>query len=209
MVKDLVKLAAGYATGIYTYDYLLEALGDDESLVNKVIALSGAGIVAGVASSVVSDVLDTASDLLVMLDVMPLILVGNRRSGKTTSLINLAKSTGGILLVNNWERAKFIRPRYKYADFHIGIVQQLLDGELIVDKRQIYIDESTYFLEKTLENKEIMKRLFNKMAEDARIYYTIILKNRDIKELSNYINLLKQKMFPNLVALSLDISDEI
>ena len=61
--RELTKLAALLAAGLITEELLLEQLGD-ESVVNKIVAMSGATVITGAASGVVSDVVDTTFDVV-------------------------------------------------------------------------------------------------------------------------------------------------
>ena len=61
--NDVVKFAAAYAAGALTYDGLLEALGGDNPLTEKVVALVGSVGVAGIAAHLIDGSVDTLREL--------------------------------------------------------------------------------------------------------------------------------------------------
>lgn len=61
--RELAKLAALFAAGLVVEDELLELLGE-ESLVNEVIAMSGAVAVTGAAKGLIEDTVDTTLDVV-------------------------------------------------------------------------------------------------------------------------------------------------
>jgi len=63
---SLASLAAGLAAGSYTNEFVLNSLGGDKSLFDRVLGMASAGVVTGVASSLIGSLLesnDITSDL--------------------------------------------------------------------------------------------------------------------------------------------------
>jgi len=59
VTKQLTSLAAGLAAGSYTNDYVLEQLGGDKSLFDRVLGMAAGLGVGSVASSVTKSILDS------------------------------------------------------------------------------------------------------------------------------------------------------
>ena len=61
--REIAKYAALIAAGVLTEDALLEQLGDD-SIVSKIMAVSGAMAITTAAKDVVEDTVDVAMDVV-------------------------------------------------------------------------------------------------------------------------------------------------
>lgn len=62
--REIAKIAALMATGLYAEDEILDMLGGDESLLNEVVAMVGATAITTAASGIVEDVVDGAFDIV-------------------------------------------------------------------------------------------------------------------------------------------------
>lgn len=62
LTRNLTSLAAGLAAGSYTNEFVLDQLGGDKSLFDRVLGMASAGVVGGIASSIVDEVAGDALD---------------------------------------------------------------------------------------------------------------------------------------------------
>lgn len=62
LTRNLATLAAGLAAGSYTNEFVLEQLGGDKSLFDRVLGMASAGVVGGITASIVDDIAGDALD---------------------------------------------------------------------------------------------------------------------------------------------------
>jgi len=63
MIEKLASLAAGLAAGSYTNDFVLEELGGDKSLFDRVLGMAAGTVVGSVTTNVVNEIIES-DDLL-------------------------------------------------------------------------------------------------------------------------------------------------
>lgn len=62
LTRNLATLAAGLAAGSYTNEFVLNQLGGDKSLFDRVLGMASAGVVGTITSSIVDEIAGDALD---------------------------------------------------------------------------------------------------------------------------------------------------
>lgn len=83
--NDVAKLAAAYAAGELAYDGIVEALGGDGELVDKVLGLAGGVAAAGLASEVVDASIETLREVPIAKEALDVSDVVIRKTTKLAS----------------------------------------------------------------------------------------------------------------------------